>query len=70
MLNNNSRAFDAKRGRPPYLKAASLELTSSWLQALNALDDETLQENFADVLDNRRISALAKRRDQMLGISD
>jgi hypothetical protein len=70
ILNNNSKTFDARRGRPPYLKNAPLDVNESWKQALNALDEETLQANFADVLDKRRISALAHRRDQLLESSD
>lgn len=70
ILNDNSRTFDTKRGRPPYLEQAPLDINSVWRQALLSLDEETLQENFADVLDKRRIGALAKRRDQLLEIGD
>ena len=66
MLNNNSEAFGAKRGRPPYLKDAELAVNPSWKQALTSLDDAALEANFADVLDKRRIGALADRRDQLL----
>jgi hypothetical protein len=70
MLDNNKETFDAKRGRPPYLEEAPLDINSFWRRALTSLDDETLQANFADVLDKRRISALARRRDQLLEGSD
>ncbi len=70
MLDNNKDTFDAKRGRPPYLREAPLDINSFWRQALASLNEETLQANFSDVLDKRRISALAKRRDELLEGSD
>ncbi|MDX1404929.1 MAG: metallophosphoesterase [Woeseiaceae bacterium] len=66
ILSHNNESFSTKRGRPPYLANAPLEINSIWRQALQSLNDETLEKNFADVLDARRISALAKRRDELL----
>ncbi len=66
MLNNNGDTFGTKRGRPPYLRGAPLKVNSYWKQALAGLDDETLTANLGDVLDQRRIDALAKRRDLLL----
>ena len=66
ILNNNSKTFGTKRGRPPYLAQTPLELNSFWTRALAGLDDDTLETTFSDVLDKRRITALAKRRDQLL----
>ena len=66
MLDNNSQTFSTKRGRPPYLAEAPLNISSFWRQALEGLDDRTLETNFSDVLDKRRITALARRRDQLL----
>lgn len=66
ILNNNGETFGTKRGRPPYLAQTPLDLNSYWKQALASLDDETLETTFSDVLDKRRITALAKRRDQLL----
>lgn len=70
MLNNNSQTFGTRSGRPDYLKRAPLNINSAWRQALASLDDETLQEHFADVLDKRRINALARRRDELLATGD
>ena len=66
ILNNNGKTFGTKRGRPPYLKEAPLNINSYWRQALVGLDDETLETTLSDVLDKRRITALSKRRDQLL----
>jgi hypothetical protein len=66
ILNNNGETFGTKRGRPPYLQQVPLELSSFWKRALAGLDDDTLETTFSDVLDKRRITALAKRRDQLL----
>jgi len=66
MLNNNGNTFDARTGRPKYLQKVPLEVNSFWYKALSGLDDETLAAAFGDVLDKRRINALAKRRDQLM----
>jgi len=66
ILNNNGETFGTKRGRPRYLQQAQLELNSFWQRALVGLDDDTLESILGDVLDKRRITALAKRRDQLL----
>jgi DNA-binding MurR/RpiR family transcriptional regulator len=66
ILPNNSNSFDARRGRPSYLENIQLEVNSYWNKALSSLDDETIAETFGDILDERRIKALAKRRDLLL----
>jgi hypothetical protein len=66
VLDGNGKTFGPQRGRPPYLKDAPLNVNSYWQRALNSLDDETLMTTLGDVLDKRRISALASRRDQLL----
>ena len=66
ILTNNSDSFDARRGRPKYLEELRLQVSSYWNKALSDLDDEILAKTFGDVLDERRIKALAKRRDGLL----
>ena len=66
MLNNNGNTFDARTGRPKYLQQVPLEVNLFWYKALSGLDDETLAATLGDVLDKRRIKALAKRRDQLM----
>lgn len=66
MLSEHDQAFAAKKGRPLHLESAQLALNAGWQQALIELDDEVLDANFSDVLDGRRVKALAARRDQLL----
>ena len=66
ILDNNGKTFGTKRGHPPYLRDVPLNMNSHWKRALTALDDETLAASFGDVLDKRRITALASRRDELL----
>lgn len=66
MLSEHDRAFSARKGRPQHLKNVALPVTQGWKNALTSLSDEVLEEQFADVLDKRRIRALAARRDEIL----
>ncbi len=66
MLSEHDRAFTTRKGRPRQLQGLDLELSAGWQQALATLSDDVLQENFSDVLDKRRLKALAARRDQLL----
>ena len=70
ILSNNVKTFGAKRLSPRYLEEAPLNINSIWKQALTRLDEETLETNLGDVLDKRRISSLAKRRDQLLELTN
>jgi len=66
ILVEHGRAFKATRGRPPHLAAAAVTVSDGWRAALTALDDTVLAEQFADVLDQRRVKALGSRRDELL----
>ncbi len=66
MLSEHDEAFANKKGRPPHLKNAPIEITAGWKLALLELTDEVLAENFGDVLDKRRVRALGERRDALL----
>ena len=66
MLPGNDKTFGTNRGRPRYLARARLDVNESWKQVLADLDDEKLATHLGDVLDKRRITALAKRRDGLL----
>jgi len=66
MLSEHDRAFAGKKGRPKHLKAAPVEVTEGWRQALAELSDERLAETLSDVLDSRRLRALQARRDELL----
>jgi len=66
ILSEHDRAFADKKGRPGHLAKASLTVNAGWKSALGELTDEALKENFSDVLDKRRMRALASRRDELL----
>lgn len=66
MLSEHDRAFASRKGRPKHLKTIPLEVTAGWREALSGLTDEALAEKLGDVLDKRRLKALAARRDELL----
>jgi hypothetical protein len=66
ILVEHERAFRAAKGRPPHLARASVPVSDGWRAALTALDDAVLNGQLSDVLDNRRLKALAARRDELL----
>jgi len=66
ILVEHERAFKNAKGRPPHLARASVPVSDGWRDALIALDDTVLAEQFADVLDSRRLKALGTRRDELL----
>ena len=66
MLSEHARAFATKRGRPGHLENVSLAVSAGWKNELAELTDQVLQDNFSDVLDKRRMTALASRRDELL----
>ncbi len=68
LLTTHHLAFSTDRGRPKFLQGRELNLTGRWRKALEALTDEVLAENLGDVLDKKRITALAKRRDELLAL--
>ena len=65
-LVSHGNSFGTGRGRPDYLLGRELPIGDAWRSALLRLDDKMLGENLGDVLDKRRLKALAKRRDQLL----
>lgn len=66
ILAGNENTFDGKRSKPAYLQDAPLEFGQAWTDALSSLTDERLANSLGDVLDKRRLNALAKRRDLLL----
>jgi hypothetical protein len=65
-LVSHGNSFGNGRGRPPYLQGYKLTIGDEWRSALLRLDDDALLDNLGDVLDKRRLKALAKRRDALL----
>ena len=70
MLVNHANSFSTKKDRPTYAKNIELEIGDQWRTALLEIDDEKLRTNLGDVLDRRRLAALAKRRNALIEGSD
>jgi len=70
MLVNHENSFSTKKVRPAYLNNIKLTIGDAWRTALNELSDEKFRVNLGDVLDKRRLAALAKRRDALIKVSD
>lgn len=66
ILGEHDRAFDSRKGRPRHLVNAPLVVTPGWKAALSMLTDDVIEKNLGDVLDKRRLRALAIRRDELL----
>ncbi len=66
MLVNHANSFSTKKDRPAYLKNIELRIGDQWRNALLELNDEKLRKNLGDVLNKRRLAALARRRDALI----
>jgi hypothetical protein len=66
LLLNHAHAFSKTKSRAAYVESRDLVIGDEWRTALLDLDDQKLRANLGDVLDKRRLAALAKRRDAML----
>jgi hypothetical protein len=66
LLLDHDQAFGKATGRPAYLENRELVVGEEWQTALRELDDERLRASLGDVLDKRRLAALAKRRDALI----
>lgn len=70
MLTGHGNAFGTRSGLPRYLEGVDLQPGAAWSIALSALSDERLQNALGDVLDDRRLRALAERRDELMEAAD
>jgi hypothetical protein len=66
ILIEHERAFSTSKGRPRHLVNVPLEFSDGWEEALEALDDDAIDANLADVVPSKRLSSLAARRDEIL----
>jgi hypothetical protein len=66
MLVGHEKSFSTSGSKPAVYKNVPLKMNPAWNDALSALTNDVLNEQFADVLDKKRIKALAKRRDLLL----
>jgi len=66
MLVDHENAFSAEPERPDNLDGVDIAIGDQWRTALLELDNTTLRKGLGDVLDERRLSALASRRDALI----
>jgi len=66
ILVDHEDAFSAELVRPDYLDGVDIVIGDQWRTALLELDNATLRKGLGDVLDERRLSALASRRDALI----
>jgi hypothetical protein len=66
LLVGHGRSFPTRKGRPKHLEGRDLALGKTWRDTLASMTDEVLGSQLADVLDKKRLSALSKRRDELL----
>ncbi len=66
MLVNHENSFSIKDDGPTYLKNIELTIGDQWRTALLEMGDEKLRTSLGDVLDKRRLAALANRRDALI----
>jgi len=66
MLVDHRSSFGTNKGQPAYLRNNELTIGREWRIALLGIDDGKLHDNLEDVLDKKRLAALAKRRDALV----
>jgi hypothetical protein len=66
MLVDHDKAFTTSTSMLSRYKDVPMHVGPSWKAALTSLSDEVLAAQLADVLDEKRIRALGKRRDMLL----
>jgi len=66
MLVDHDKAFTTSTSMLSHYKDVPMPVGPSWKAALTSLSDAVLAEQLADVLDEKRIRALGKRRDLLL----
>lgn len=66
ILINHRNSLGPGTIRPDYLRNVELSIGGEWRSALLTINDEKLHSSLGDVLDNRRLDALAERRDALI----
>lgn len=66
MLNGHNASFGYSNRLPGYLDNIELAIGEYWQERLEALNEDTVESQFADTLDRRRRRALSGRRDRLL----
>ena len=68
ILVHHGKAFASRKGRPAHLQGVQISLSEAWKNTLASLDDEQLAATLGDVLDKKRLRALAARKDELLAL--
>ena len=68
MLVDHERAFSTRKGMPASLRQATYTVGQAWKDAAAGLTEEVLTEELGDVLDARRIRALAARAQELASL--
>lgn len=66
MLVGHDEAFPTRKGVPSNLESVPYEVGQGWKDALAPLDEATLQQKLGDVLDAKRVRALAARSEALI----
>jgi len=69
MLIDHKDAFAATKDWPNYLRNIRFTIGDQWRNALLGIDDGKLRKELGDVLDKKRLAALASRRDALIKYS-
>ena len=65
MLTGHGEAFSTRKGVPKRLKAVPLVVGQQWKSVLSSFSEESLSQDFGDVLDEKRVRALAQRAEAL-----
>jgi hypothetical protein len=68
MLTAHARSFVNRINLPGKLETLPLQVDLAWKDELASLSDEVLQQHLGDVLDEKRLQALGKRRDELIAV--
>lgn len=66
----HGRAFGTGRGFPPHIQLETLVISDRWRDALRSMTDDVLADELGELLDNRQIAALERRRDSLLELGN
>jgi hypothetical protein len=66
LLTVHNKTFANRDGVPGKLKTVELKVDPAWKEELAGLNDAVLQQHLGDVLDEKRLQALGKRRDGLI----
>jgi hypothetical protein len=70
ILIDHKDSFSTQKDWPTYLTNIRLTIGDQWRKVLLEIDDDKLRENLGDVLDKKRLTAIASRRDALIKYSN